>query len=231
MSVVCWELLRAWLKAVTLATVSISGIWVRLNILASRRDSGYYDKQDRLLVRKNLIFPEGFVFKHLWGQGNEGKDGQLDKAARGDADFFTAPPTPPSPTFSCLKGCKYWLRSVICIQQGMFDLGFPISQGSTVSDNSQSIPGPLPLVKHFGAQYLHIYWNREWKNDLVAVNRAISRAVRLLRSIFQGICLNFVQSYKASMREIAIRLLPFCLRLKYTKFVVVCCQVRTQELL
>ena len=63
---------------------------------------------------------------------------------------------PPSSTFTCLKGGKYWLRSVICIQQGMFDLGFPISQGSTVSDNSQSIPGPLPLVTSFGAQYLHI---------------------------------------------------------------------------
>jgi len=73
-------------------------------------------------------------------------------------------PTSLTPTLFCLKGGKYWLRSVICIQQGMFDLGFPISQGSTISNNSQSIPGLLPLVAFFGAQYLRIYWNREWKN-------------------------------------------------------------------
>lgn len=66
-------------------------------------------------------------------------------------------PALPSPALSCLKGGKHWLRSVICIQQGTFDLGFPISQGSTVSDNAQSIPGPLSLVTCFGARYLNIY--------------------------------------------------------------------------
>lgn len=91
-----------------------------------------------------------FVFKHLQGQVPEqGADRQLARTARGDADFLLLLPASLSHTLSCLKGGKLWLRSVICIQQGMFDLKFSISQGCAVSDKFTKYPWFIKLSNIF----------------------------------------------------------------------------------
>lgn len=139
-----------------------------------------------------------FVFKHLQGQVPEqGTDRRLARTARGDADFLLLLPASLGHTLSCLKGGKLWLRSVICIQQGVFDLKFSISHGCTVSDKFTKYPWFIKLSNIFWCSRLTFSDKRQWKNYSVTVIRAFSSALSLPTSLFYGIYLNFVHSCKA----------------------------------
>lgn len=134
-SVVCWELRRAWLKALTLATSSISGICITANIMAKQGGLWLLQKTGQTASGPKKIFAVCFVFKHLQGQVSEqGTARQLARTARGVADFLLLLLASLSHTLSFLKGGKLWSGSDIYIQQGMFDLKFFMSQGCTASD-------------------------------------------------------------------------------------------------
>lgn len=107
-----------------------------------------------------------FVFKHLQGQVPEqGTDRRLARTARGDADFLLLLPASLGHTLSCLKGGKLWLRSVICIQQGVFDLKFSISHGCTVSDKFTKYPWFIKLSNIFWCSRLTFSDKRQFFSE------------------------------------------------------------------
>lgn len=143
-----WSLLL-WLPSVFLAFESESTSWLAGGTLAIM-----INRMDCQCKTKNECFQMVLFSNTCENREMKENTGSLTKLLEEMQISLLLLPAPPNLTLTCLQGGKYWLRSVICIHQGMSDLRFPISQGSTVSYNSPSIPGPLPLATSFGAQYL-----------------------------------------------------------------------------